>query len=60
MESSRARKPEEQSSTLSHRKSSHKMKPEVSTTVGGGLESRPMDSIGSIGNKSIPMESPEA
>ena len=99
MESSRARKPEEQSSTLCHRRCSHNMKPEVSTTVGGagklsdglhrihwkqidsdgisgslvghmmkpevsttvkgGLESRPMDSIGSIGNKSIPMESPE-
>ena len=59
MEYSRARKPEEQSSALSHRKSSHKMKSEVSITVGGGLESRPMDSIGSIGNKSIPMESPE-
>ena len=99
MESSRARKPEEQSSTLCHRKCSHNMKPEVSTTVGGAgrssdglhrihwkqidsdgisgslvghmmkpevsttirgrLESRPMDSIGSIENKSIPMESPE-
>ena len=35
MESSRARKPEEQSSTLCHRKCSRNMKPEVSTTVGG-------------------------
>ena len=96
MESSRARKPEEQSSTLCHRKCSHNMKPEVSTTVGGAgkssdglhrihwkqidsdgisgslvghmmkpevsttirgrLESRPMDSIGSIGREHEPIQ----
>ena len=58
MESSRARKPEEQSSTLvtgsvvitRNRKCRQQLE---------GLESCPMDSIGSIGNKSIPMESPE-
>ena len=50
MESSHTIKPEEQSSPPCNWKSGHDMKPEVSTTVGGGLESRPMDSIASIGN----------
>ena len=49
---------------LSYRKSSNKMKPEVWTIFwdslrGEGLESSLMESIGSIGNTTIPMESAE-
>ena len=49
---------------LSYRKSSNKMKPEVQTIFwdslrGEGLESSPMESIRSIGNTTIPMESAE-
>ena len=45
--------------TWSPTESSRKMKPEVYTILKGGLESRPMESIGSLGNTSIPMESQE-